>query len=833
MSRYFLVKMKVEGFRGINNANRPLELNFRTDALNSLFAPNALGKSSVFEALVYAIKGCIPKLDDLPATDRSSDYYCNLFHSDKKSRIDLTFKSDESSPDVHISVERNPDGSRVVTSPSRHTDPNAFLEDLGSELSFLDHKTFQKFIEDTPLKRGRSFSTLLGSSQLSEYRQIFSILSNAGNINTDFKLNVLETQHDGLIRQEQVARTRISQNYEKITGNQLVNVYDHKATIQDATIALKNEKLLEPFLKDKDITSTDYTQIREAIKKAEGSDKRQELSNVISSIAGLDKLESTSDEAQEQSQLKAKLDEKKDAFEKTRGALFKKLYEVVQEVLETDDWDDPYICPACNSTLQSSFTEAIKEKLRQFEKVKQAEIDITTSWSTAKWTTRLKNLENEPSLKDKGFEKIYPGLLEKYRNNNITTDDIDTAVDQLIKLEGFRTSTLSDLNTRKTNLEKDLPKSLVILTQQIEYADQLKTAIEEYGNLPSIDSLSEKIKTFKRWKQFIENTSVLFSQAESEYVREKTNSIEALYRGLYSKITNNPEIIPKLIKAEGSEDLHLKLENFYGVGGVAATTLLSESYRNAFALSLYLSAALNDKPTAQFMVLDDITSSFDAGHQYAIMEMLRNDIARPANPNGPQLIILSHDGLLEKYFDTMSGTATWHHQRLRGLPPKGYVFTQSLESNHLRIEAEGFLDNGDTNQAEPLIRQYLEYKILEIIRKVNIPVSLDFSIRDDRKMVKNGLNAIKTAITLHKSAGSIILESSQINNIDNIHVPSIIANWVSHYATGAASSLSPYVLKSVLDTIDLVSDCFKYDCNCSGTTIPRFYKSLSQKNCSC
>ena len=166
-------------------------------------------------------------------------------------------------------------------------------------------------------------------------------------------------------------------------------------------------------------------------------------------------------------------------------------------------------------------------------------------------------------------------------------------------------------------------------------------------------------------------------------------SIETLYMGLYSKITKNPDIIPKLIKAEGSEDLHLKLENFYGIGDVAATALLSESYRNAFAISLYLCAALNDKPTAQFLVLDDITSSFDAGHQYALMEMLRNDIARPSNPDGPQLIILSHDGLLEKYFDTLSGSSSWHHQRLLGLPPKGYILTQAQESNHLRIEEIG------------------------------------------------------------------------------------------------------------------------------------------------
>ena len=233
------------------------------------------------------------------------------------------------------------------------------------------------------------------------------------------------------------------------------------------------------------------------------------------------------------------------------------------------------------------------------------------------------------------------------------------------------------------------------------------------------------------------------------------------------------------------------------------------------------------------MVLDDITSSFDAGHQYAMMEMLRNDIARPSNPDGPQLIILSHDGLLEKYFDTLSGSSSWHHQRLLGLPPKGYVLTQAQESNHLRIEAVNFLNDGDTHHAEPLIRQYLEYKVIEIIRKVKIPVSLDFSMRDDRKMVKNGLDAIKAAMDLHKAAINLVLEPSQVSDFDNIHVPALVANWVSHYATGSASSLSPYVLMGVLDTIDEVSDCFKYDCNCTGTVRRRFYRNLSNKACSC
>ncbi len=43
MTRYFLTVVKIEGFRGINNEGDPLEIKFRTDAVNSIFAANGLG----------------------------------------------------------------------------------------------------------------------------------------------------------------------------------------------------------------------------------------------------------------------------------------------------------------------------------------------------------------------------------------------------------------------------------------------------------------------------------------------------------------------------------------------------------------------------------------------------------------------------------------------------------------------------------------------------------------------------------------------------------------------------------------------------------------------
>ena len=62
MSGWFLTEIAIEGFRGINNQGDPLVLKFKTDNVNSVFATNGMGKSSIFDSLTYAFTGSIPKL---------------------------------------------------------------------------------------------------------------------------------------------------------------------------------------------------------------------------------------------------------------------------------------------------------------------------------------------------------------------------------------------------------------------------------------------------------------------------------------------------------------------------------------------------------------------------------------------------------------------------------------------------------------------------------------------------------------------------------------------------------------------------------------------------
>src|ERR1039458_6124232 len=151
MARYFIKRLQIEGFRGINNQGDPLDLSFKTDSVNSVFAANALGKSSTFEALSYAIKGIVPKLERLPASDNPQGYYANRFHGTGVSTVSITFQPDDASDDAVITVTRDPAGNRSVVSPSGFPDPDGLLRSLDTELALLDHELFLEFVNDAPL----------------------------------------------------------------------------------------------------------------------------------------------------------------------------------------------------------------------------------------------------------------------------------------------------------------------------------------------------------------------------------------------------------------------------------------------------------------------------------------------------------------------------------------------------------------------------------------------------------------------------------------------------------------------------------------------------------
>ncbi|MGY3033793.1 hypothetical protein ACVIIV_002963 [Bradyrhizobium sp. USDA 4354] len=246
MSGWYLQKVSIEGFRGINNEGAPLVLKLKPDCVNSISAPNSVGKTSIFDAVVYAITGRIPKLDELPAAEKGSSYYLNRFHAGGVGTITLTLVPAGGGAEVDVTVRRDAAGGRTVAA-STGADGNAILADLNREFVLLDGKTFQDFIDLAPQKRGRSFAGLLGLKRYSALRQGVASLTNTRAFNNHFGVATKEAKQNTATVSLQRAQANIREAFTALVGDEYDPAEAETSMLAKAHSALSGIELLKPL----------------------------------------------------------------------------------------------------------------------------------------------------------------------------------------------------------------------------------------------------------------------------------------------------------------------------------------------------------------------------------------------------------------------------------------------------------------------------------------------------------------------------------------------------------------------------------------------------------
>ena len=248
-------------------------------------------------------------------------------------------------------------------------------------------------------------------------------------------------------------------------------------------------------------------------------------------------------------------------------------------------------------------------------------------------------------------ERRYEAVTAAARTNTLTTSGLQEALVLLDALETKRTQLLCEAEAALATVEKQLPPSLVAVTRVLGAAKRFRDAIDNHkSTTDSLTGSRRRLQLRQSWRTFIGKVADAFAVAEAALATKRITEIEAEYQDFFKDLVRGgPDVQPTLERAQTTEQVELLLADFHGLKGISARAVLSESYRNAVAASIFLAAAIKHKGTPRFMILDDITSSFDAGHQFNLMEGIRCKLQQPANPDGLQFVILSHDVALEKY----------------------------------------------------------------------------------------------------------------------------------------------------------------------------------------
>jgi hypothetical protein len=820
MTGWFLDSVEIEGFRGINNEGDPLVLKFGRDAVNSISAPNGVGKSSIFDALTFALRSKIPKLDELQANESGGSYYLNRFHSKGTGTVKLTISPAAGGKAVPIVVTRNNVGIRKVVAPTG-VDGEALLSSLDRDFVLLDHKSLQSFIDDKALDRGRSFAGLLGLARYSELRQKLQALSNANAFSNHFSTKVLEAEKTSLKSTVTAQQAEATAAFQLLTQQPFASQADYKAAVTTAHQALHQIEILQPHCAGKRFAEITIDDCLATIGKEEGGPDKIRHAQLLRREAELTAQSTGGPSDDDHEALKALARARDAALSKTAGSLLQALYAASKQVLADDSWTDKHVCPVCEVAGAGPLLPSIEAKLNAFELVADTTVKIEAEWVAKQWEA-LESVEAAHLIG--GDSPFFRVAGKRLAEKSLTEAQVEKLWTWRTTLMGRVSAALTTATTERLAIEKRLPKSLVAVSAAVNAARRLQVAWDTIETKQKrLAVVEKKLSDIARVKRFVDAASGAFAAAEAECSKRRLEAVEPLCQTLFTSIMHQ-KVKPALKKSATAEAISIELQEFFTLKNVSAQALLSESFRNAFAVSVYLAAASLYGGAPRFVILDDVTSSFDAGHQFHLTELIRTQFARPGKVDGPQVILLSHDTLLEKLFKRHSGDPGWMHQRLEG-NARTAVLPQSDAINRVRDATEKALNAGQIESATPWLRRYLEHTLLDIIQKVRIPVPIDFALDDNQKQVQHSIAAIEAAVKLHQAAGDLILDATQVKGIE-LHMASIVGNFVSHEATGSTAPFSAGSLLGVLKSIDDYAECFKVT-EPGGTR--RFCKSLAKK----
>lgn len=833
MAKYFIKSISIEGFRGINNEGAPLIINFQTDGTTSIFGENGKGKSSIFEAFVFSILGKILRIEDYHADIRDKKTIKNLFHStDGTIIIDFV---DETGAIKDINVKINTNGEQTVTS-IKIANPEFFLSSLCSELNFLDHKSFEKIILSSAEDTGKLFANLVGFGSFISLKDKLDKISRTQNINTDFgkvaKENSIRNNNQKIADVQVEILKRLNDIEVSINPFNKIEIHNHLKSFLKREYSIKIQKII-------DASQVDFDQL---IKTKIGSQYEENVGKLNSEQDSLNEMKEVQKAVtvfgpKKISSLSRKLQAAYSLVSSQNDIFLGKLYEDAIKSYDAIADFNKASCILCDTEnlgdSKNTFYQQINLKIKSFNKFKEKYMAFFEEFKHTIKSSKISEIEARlfSDEKDRVFSNIF-------KNSDFLNNTYFETINHDEIISGYRA--YFNKEVKQADAAVKVLKALIPpkISELVEIHNAYKFVFNSIVQINELllenDYNTKYLAELENWTSFIGQIKDDYEDAYNVLMDEIASMIDNDTKLFFKEIMGNVDIIPKLKKEAKGQKVNILLEKFYGnTTGQKAAALLSESYRNALSLSIYFAAALKSKSLGNFIIVDDITSSFDSGHQLYLLDLIKRKISiNPANKKGKQIIFLTHDGLLKKVLNENDNNLKyWKHYNLNA--NKDVVSLKPFESNELKLAIQQKINNG--NYVGSDFRMYYEFVLLEIIEKLNLEIPFSLINSNDDKMVGKLSIAIQEIIELKRASGKIRGLRLPNKNDFKIHTQQL-ANNLSHWASSSGISLSNSVLNRIVSDIDDFKKLFQYNCTCSRNAGWVYYKSLTSpklKGCTC
>ena len=434
-------------------------------------------------------------------------------------------------------------------------------------------------------------------------------------------------------------------------------------------------------------------------------------------------------------------------------------------------------CPLClqpkiKDELRTEITERLKEIEEAEKKLKafQNALELIKSLSIER-IKRVDLLLSEPLLKFPENEKFKNDLNSIKRKLKL----META--SLVK-----PSSGDKIQDSKSiafnNLDFLFLDNLAARIKKLKETIEKDNITEIYANISASKDAFLKIKTLEEERKILEKQSSSLFVIYNEFIKAQKEGLENFIDSFSSKINEyyqymNPDEPFQEIKivTMGEEDELNGITIEYKYNGTWVSPpqkYFSESHLNCFGISFFLASvdAFND--INEFIVLDDVISSFDSNHRKRFAELLFEKFS------DRQIILLTHEEeWFRNFVKPLANKKNWLVNEIKWTEDKGTHFEESQGNIKSRIEKKLMESNID-GLGNP-IRKYLESTLKEICMNLDVKVSFRPNEINEKRMPDELINELKSRI---KSKSKDLKE--HLSTIEKVANSSILGNLLSH-----------------------------------------------------
>lgn len=741
--------INISGIRGVKG-NIVLPLDGKSIVV---YGDNGTGKSSISDAIEWFYKNRVEHLSSNSEIDLKDALRNASLCQDDISEVSLSYTKEmplNSSKTIFIKK------SKLEIGFSNDSDDfKNYINSSKEENLLLRYQYLTDFIDNTKSDKLKYLSEIIGFSEVTKKKEVLgksyrAIATEIKNQNFEAQIN---TQKEVLISKLGASISQEKDLHEKINEK-----------IKPLKIGYEVKKI------------EDIDRVLEQLKKSSNDKLNKEL-------AFLEKNNNILNTFKSEFQLiNSSYSSYYDEFEKIANDVQSIMQTFLSELLKTGEtvlnkYHKEDSCPLClqpknRVNLQNDIKNRLKDieesskKKASFDKAKQLASSISSERIGRLDNLLLENLINQDdNIKIKvGIVNLRQKLQEyqKASNEKVTSGNkLPNKDDIYLKLSDFdfQIEITDNIKIIQEGLKKDNPT-------------------EMFANLSASKDAFLRIKQFEKQKKKLEDQRKSLEIIYNEFVKTQKEGLEN-FINMFSETINeyyqymNPgesfqEI--KIVTIGEDDELNgITIKYKYNNKWVSPPQkYFSESHLNCFGISFFLASVKAFNNINEFIILDDVISSFDSNHRKRFAELVFEKFSNY------QIILLTHElDWFTNFVTPLAKKKGWLIKEIKWTENNGTFFDE--QPNDLRVRIENCLTESKIESLGNPIRRYLEHSLKEIAVHIEAKLSFQYNDSNEHRMPYELIVGIKSEI---KKCSSEL--KSKFSVIDRIESSSILGNICSH-----------------------------------------------------